>query len=62
MSGVKASLERYGPFRLDIDGEVIEVDTNDFSAVSYEHILEQVQAIMESTPPENRRGDLDKGF
>ena len=51
MSSAKASLERYGPFRLDIDGEVIEVDTNDFSAVCYESILAQVKTIIGNHQP-----------
>ena len=54
MSGAKASLERYGPFRLDIDGEVIEVDTNDFSALHYEPVLAQIQVIMGNASPNNQ--------
>jgi predicted kinase len=41
------------PLRLDIAGEVIEVDTTDFSAVRYESILEQVQAIIGDAPSGN---------
>ena len=34
------------PLRLELSGEAIEVDTTDFSAVSFESILEQVKAIL----------------
>ena len=34
------------PVRLDIGGEVIEVDTTDFSALDYQAILAQVKAMM----------------
>ena len=47
MSGAKASLERYGPFRLDIDSEIIELYTNDFSVLRYEPILMQVKTIID---------------
>ena len=44
------------PLRLDMDGEVIEIDTTDFSTVCYESILAQVKAIMGEWPSQNRRG------
>jgi predicted kinase len=34
------------PLRLDMDGEVIEIDTTDFSQVQYESILAQVKGII----------------
>ncbi len=45
MDELKVSLEDR-PLRLDIGGEVIEVDTTDFSAVHYESILAKVKAII----------------
>jgi predicted kinase len=53
MGEVQASFAQNRPLRLDIGGEVIEVDTNDFAVLRYEPILAQVQAIMESAPPGN---------
>jgi predicted kinase len=53
MPELRASLERYGPLRLGIGGEVIEVDTTDISILSYESILVQVKAIMYSAQPGN---------
>jgi ADP-ribose pyrophosphatase YjhB (NUDIX family)/predicted kinase len=47
----KASFAQNRPLRLDIDGEVIEVDTNDFSTLRYEPVLAQIQSIMGKTPP-----------
>jgi predicted kinase len=41
----KVSLEDR-PLRLDMGGEVIEIDTTDFSALHYESILAQVKAII----------------
>ena len=50
----KASFAQNRPLRLDIDGEVIEVDTNDFSALHYEHVLAQIQVIMGNASPNNQ--------
>ena len=43
---LRASLAQNRPVRLDLDGPVLEVNTNDFTTVRYEVILEQVKAIM----------------
>jgi len=50
MDEAKVSLTQERPLRLDIGGEVIEVDTTDFSAVRYEPILAQVKAILRDNP------------
>jgi predicted kinase len=53
MGELRASLGQERPLRLDIGGEVIEIDTTDLSALHYESILAQVQAIMGSDTPGN---------
>jgi len=50
MGEVKASFAQNRPWRLDIGGEVIEIDTTDFSTLNYEPILEKVKAIISDHP------------
>lgn len=45
---LRASLTQNRPVRLDLDGPVLEVNTNDFAVVRYEAILEQVKALVNS--------------
>jgi tRNA uridine 5-carbamoylmethylation protein Kti12 len=41
----RASLAQDRALRLDLDGDWLEVDTTDFSAVHYEAILGQIESI-----------------
>ena len=55
MDEAKILLTQDRPLRLDIGGEAIDVDSTDFSALDYESILAQVQAIMCAVQPGNQQ-------